>query len=294
MPMGLGLGLGLGNQQRPRKQSEHMIKYLFVDGNALRMHLSWFSQRYAEGRELALRWQNLLGGYEKVFYYDAIPVKSEEETDEEYENRIKSIAALHDKLSEINGFRVYEGDARKRRGRGLEQKKVDVMIAVDMLTHTIRRNMDRTGLLAGDLDFKPLLDALVNEGMYVTLVYPPRATSSELRAAADSREPLTPTKTFSWLEPDSQETVGVMPSISRRGGLDNQNCQLVLELPDVAPDLKVWKELPTDTVRVTWLETPPSTYLDIRGGNWTRSRLIAEDEFRIKLPDNLPNDFANL
>ena len=36
------------------------------------------------------------------------------------------------------------------------------MIAVDMLTHPFDRNMERATLLAGDLDFKPLLDALVN------------------------------------------------------------------------------------------------------------------------------------
>ncbi len=69
------------------------------------------------------------------------------------------------------------------------QKKIDVMIAVDMLTHTFRRNMHQATLLTSDLDFKPLLDALVHEGMFVTLWYPPNDTNKELVAAADRRQP---------------------------------------------------------------------------------------------------------
>jgi hypothetical protein len=62
------------------------------------------------------------------------------------------------------------------------------MIAVDMLTHSFRRNMHQATLLTGDLDFKPLIDALVQEGMFVTLWYPPSTTSQELIAAADRSE----------------------------------------------------------------------------------------------------------
>jgi hypothetical protein len=57
-----------------------------------------------------------------------------------------------------------------------------------MLTHSFRRNMHRATLLTGDLDFKPLVDALVHEGMFVTLWYPPKATNKELIAAADARQ----------------------------------------------------------------------------------------------------------
>ena len=72
---------------------------------------------------------------------------------------------------------------RSRGRRGPEQKKSDVMIAVDMLTHTFRRVQEAI-LLTGDLDFKPLIDALVNDGMFVTLWHPPQAIK-ELIAAAD-------------------------------------------------------------------------------------------------------------
>jgi uncharacterized LabA/DUF88 family protein len=53
---------------------------------------------------------------------------------------------------------VAAGDARRRRKVGLQHKKADVMIAVDMLTHPFRHNMHQTTLLTGDNDFKPLID----------------------------------------------------------------------------------------------------------------------------------------
>ncbi len=66
---------------------------------------------------------------------------------------------------------------------------VDVMIAVDMLRHTHKGNMARCTLLTSDLDFKPLVDALVQEGMHVTLWHGNKA-SRDLRRAADSLRPL--------------------------------------------------------------------------------------------------------
>jgi uncharacterized LabA/DUF88 family protein len=91
------------------------------------------------------------------------------ETDQAYEARVRPQRELFDSAAGVDRVHVYEGDARRRRKRGLEQKKVDVMIAVDMLTHTFRRNMHEATLLTGDNDFKPLVDALVHEGMFITI-----------------------------------------------------------------------------------------------------------------------------
>ena len=48
-------------------------------------------------------------------------------------------------MRDVEGFHVVEGFTFGRR-----QKGVDVNIAVDMLMHTVRNNMDRAYLLAGD------------------------------------------------------------------------------------------------------------------------------------------------
>lgn len=66
------------------------------------------------------------------------------------------------------------------------------MIAVDMLTHSFYGNMHKATFLTSDLDFKPLIDALVQHGMYVTLWYGTglkSRASKELISAADGRHP---------------------------------------------------------------------------------------------------------
>jgi hypothetical protein len=68
---------------------------------------------------------------------------------------------------------------------------VDVLLAVDMLTHTFRGNCDHVSLLTGDLDFKPVVDAVVQLGAKVEIWYERTTASEELLAAADSRQEMT-------------------------------------------------------------------------------------------------------
>jgi len=165
-----------------------MTSYLFIDGGCVRETLKTIARDYLgdENLKLELDYHQLTGGFTKVFYYDALPGKKPDETDGDYETRTAPDIRFLEQLSMLARFHVYQGDARWRRRRGNEQKKIDVMIAVDMLTHSFRRNMDAATLLTGDLDFKRLIDALVHEGMFVTLWHPPQA-NKELMSAADER-----------------------------------------------------------------------------------------------------------
>lgn len=126
-----------------------------------------------------------------MFYYDALPVREDGEAEKDHEMLVKPQKDMLDAVASVDRVHVYEGDARRRRKRGLEQKKVDVMLTVDMLTHAFRKNMHQATLLTGDNDFKPLIDALVQDGLFVTLMYPPDETSRELMQAADARTPWT-------------------------------------------------------------------------------------------------------
>ncbi|QCI64531.1 NYN domain-containing protein [Phreatobacter stygius] len=60
-------------------------------------------------------------------------------------------------------------------------------------------------LLTGDQDFKPLVDALVQEGMFVTLWYPPGETNSEIIRAADRRRPILLSQLADLLTPESRQ-----------------------------------------------------------------------------------------
>lgn len=178
-------------------------KYLFIDGGCLRAILKNISDRYFNGREIKIDYGRLKGGHVKAFYYDAIPAIKPGELDEDYAKRIASRIELHNHIASIPGYHVYEGDSRIRR-KQVQQKQVDVMIAVDMLTHTFRGNMDQATFIASDVDFKPLLDALVREGMFVELRYPPTETNQDLVDAADQRTPLAIDSIYHFLDQESQ------------------------------------------------------------------------------------------
>jgi uncharacterized LabA/DUF88 family protein len=166
------------------------IHYLFVDGGALRGRLNNVSKKCFDGIDFSIDFTKLARPYTKVFYYDAVPVREEGEEESIYEARIAPNRAVLEAAANVDGIHVYEGDARRRRRQGMVQKKVDIALAVDMLTHSFRKNMHRATLLTGDNDFKPLVDALVQDGMFVELWYPVDETSQELMQAADARRPL--------------------------------------------------------------------------------------------------------
>lgn len=181
------------------------IHYLFVDGGALRGRLKNLSDRHFGGVTFDINFQALAAPFTKVFYYDALRLKNPGESDSDYEERIRPESAILDSATATDGIHVYTGDVRQRRRRGAEQKKVDVKLTVDMLMHAVRRNMHRATLLTGDVDFKPLIDALVQEGMFITLWYPPEETNPELIHAADSRTPLNMRALDSLLTPASRK-----------------------------------------------------------------------------------------
>ena len=184
--------------------SAREIHYLFVDGGALRGKIENVSRQLFDSQRFDIDFRLLAMNFTKVFYYDAVPVQGSDEMDGAYDLRIAEIRRMLDSASEQDRVHVFEGDLRKRKRRGNEQKKVDVALTVDMLTHSFRRNMHRATLLSGDLDFKPLIDAMVREGMQISLLYPIGETNIELIRAADTRLPLHLGMLRSFLTQESQ------------------------------------------------------------------------------------------
>ena len=162
------------------------IEYLFVDGAYLKKVWEEASRRHFNNEPFQMDFRKVAGNFTKVFYYDCLAARDDREADEEYGERIGKQKEFHNELRQLPGFHVYEGTTSGVGGKA-RQKQVDIMIAVHMLLHTIRGNMRKTTLLAGDLDFKPVVDALVQEGMYVTLWYEPRSASRNLVYAADAQ-----------------------------------------------------------------------------------------------------------
>lgn len=161
-------------------------QYLFIDGAYFEGILARFSERYFYGEPIQINWAALGGGFQKIFYYDCLPQKVESETDSEYQHRLLKKQNLFKAINLTQNFHVHYGEIRGKR-KNQRQKQVDILIAVHMLTHTFRGSMSRATLLTGDLDFKPLIDSVVEHGMHLALWYDRPTTAEELVFAADER-----------------------------------------------------------------------------------------------------------
>ncbi len=231
-----GYGGGGGRQPEP-------TKYLFVDGAYLYRTFARISDRYFGGVPLKVDYNRLADGARKVFYYDCLPGRRESDPDEAFKKRVEDRTAFFQRLRGIRGWHVQLGSI-KGEGDKLRQKQVDTMLSVDMLAHSYRRNASEISLIAGDLDFKPAVDALVQDGMYVVLHYDKSHVSSELMASADDRRPIDIHSIRNWLEEGFKETCEIpTPHINseeqapgqelfRQGRFDDGKVVKLYKVPD--------------------------------------------------------------
>jgi len=180
--------------------------YLFIDGG-------YVQKRYEEavrvwfGDNAEIDFPTLIRNYPagRSFYYHCLDEeKREGEGESDHQARIAEQKAHLNKVSEAPGCHirlgVLKGQEKKRR-----QKKVDVLLAVDMLTHAANKNMTKALLLAGDLDFQPAIESLVQLGIFVELIADDKHTASELAWAASSYRKLSFSDYYSWSTSALQE-----------------------------------------------------------------------------------------
>jgi uncharacterized LabA/DUF88 family protein len=181
-----------------------MAQYLFIDGAFFESIFSPMVTYMFPEEELftAIDLTNLTAGYDRVFYYDALPVKKASESETHWQLRRDHKEALFNKLSMSPNLHVRSGISRYRRRRGLEQKGVDILLAIEALQHATLGNIDVACFMLSDLDFYPVFDALVQTRVKSTLYYHPHKTSTDLIHAADVAEALTAGTLNRWLRPD--------------------------------------------------------------------------------------------
>ncbi|TMQ32016.1 MAG: NYN domain-containing protein, partial [Planctomycetota bacterium] len=141
-------------------------------------------------------------GARKAFYYDCLDSQQgDDEEDHAFKSRVKSQQDYFDRIRAIPGMHVREGHLSQ--GKKKQQKEVDVLLSVEMLTHAFNKNITKAVLLSGDGDFKPLVDALVRIGTWVHVAYDPRIGSKDLARAADDHSRLDIVTLCSWVKTDS-------------------------------------------------------------------------------------------
>ena len=83
-------------------------------------------------------------------------------------------------------------------GKSDGRKKSTFCLAVEMLTHAFSRNMERASLIAGDLDFEPVVDSLIRLGTYVQMRYERSSAARDLHMAADFGQEMTLMTYYNW------------------------------------------------------------------------------------------------
>jgi uncharacterized LabA/DUF88 family protein len=166
-------------------------EYVYIDGAYLRSRLEHYSKRYCGGIPLRLDFHSFFQQFEKKYYYDCLPLKTDNESDDVFKSRSAEVQALFEELQRLPGFHVYQGKVAGEGGRA-RQKGVDVQLATHMLTHAFRGITRRATLVAGDADFTPLAEAVGAEGRYVTLWSHPKNTARDLIHSVDIYQPFEP------------------------------------------------------------------------------------------------------
>ncbi|NER06966.1 MAG: NYN domain-containing protein [Okeania sp. SIO3C4] len=179
------------------------ITYLFIDGGYLRrsykdLTFQWFGNDVGDGRNINFAAIKSHFKARKVFYYDCLDkIPNKDEKDEDFKARLSQQENYFNQIRSLEGYHVRLGSLAGN-PNNKRQKEVDVLLTVDMMNHTIRNNMTKAVLIAGDRDFKPVVESLVSMGMYVIVAYDPRSNSQDLRYAADNSIPLSFDNYYNW------------------------------------------------------------------------------------------------
>jgi uncharacterized LabA/DUF88 family protein len=176
--------------------------YLFIDGEYLRRIFSDVMRAILlceiTDEDVNHRVVMQQARAKRAFFYDCVDdEKQRNERDADFEARVLTQENFFKQLGEIKGFHIRQGSLRGI-GKRRRQKEVDVLLATDMLTHGYDGNMETAVLIAGDLDFRPVVESLVRRGVFVEVWYEASSASVDLPGAADYGRRLSFHDLYNW------------------------------------------------------------------------------------------------
>ncbi len=107
----------------------------------------------------------------RCYYYDCAPYISPEPTEDELK-RMEVHTTFVDQLLSLGRWAVRLGKLQKRwegQREYYEQKRVDVLLSVDLVRHAAAGHIQHAILVAGDSDFVPAVEAAKEHGVTVSL-----------------------------------------------------------------------------------------------------------------------------
>lgn len=163
---------------------------IFIDGEYMRLTLaSEFNRRRVDFQKLSAA---IKGDAEilRTYFYTCLPYVSNSPT-EEVQERFNRAARFHDALRMLSRFEVrlgrleYRGRDADGRPR-FEQKRVDILLGVDLVQLAAKGHIQEAILIAGDSDFIPAISVAKSEGVIVRLFHGSQC-HDDLRREVDER-----------------------------------------------------------------------------------------------------------
>lgn len=133
----------------------------------------------------------------RTYYYNCLPYQGPYPTPEERE-RLARAEKFFYALSQIPRFEVRQGKLEYRgvdtNGQPIfEQKRVDILLGVDLVRLASKGQITDAAILAGDSDFLPAIEAAKADGVVIHLFHGVKARPhNDLYTSADERYPITP------------------------------------------------------------------------------------------------------
>ncbi|WP_027514627.1 NYN domain-containing protein [Bradyrhizobium sp. WSM1417] len=184
-----------------------MVKYLFVDGGFLESMVPK-TERFFEVSlsNYPIDYRSVAGGFARTFYYDATPTVKLDEDPLVFATKLRAKEKLFARVNQTPFMHTREGITRNRSTRRvLQQKGVDILLAIDVFKHASVRNMDEAHIMTCDLDFFPLFEALRDTPVSVHLHCYTDETSPELMSLADVVIPINPFTILQWMHHGSRD-----------------------------------------------------------------------------------------
>ena len=111
----------------------------------------------------------------RIYYYHCLPYQDNPPTHEQ-SDRFGKMQGFFRALQRMPRFEVKQGRLAYRgldnRGKPIfEQKRVDLLLGVDLVLHSAKRSIDEAFIIAGDSDFIPAIRTAKAEGVIIYLIH---------------------------------------------------------------------------------------------------------------------------
>lgn len=119
----------------------------------------------------------------RTYVYDCMPWQSDPPTDAEYE-RYERYSQFVEAIETKPRFQMRLGELG-RHDNSFVQKRVDILLTVDLVRLAWAGHIGYAVLVSGDSDFVPAVNAAKDAGVITTLYYSPHSVHDELIQAVD-------------------------------------------------------------------------------------------------------------